>query len=389
MSRTQPSATYLASLKTRYRQARRQERSTILDEFVKTTGYHRKHAIALLRGKRQHRGGPIRRPRARRYTLEDRQAVVQLAEWFDQISSKRLRVALDNTLDDLCRRKHLQVSPACLARLKVVSPSTLDRLRAAARSRTPPRRGQTKPGSLLKRQIPIRTFADWDDTRPGFTEMDLVDHSGGNPRGDFAHTLNLTDVHTGWTEMRAVRTKAQKFVFAALQTIRVRFPVPLLGLDSDNGQEFLNDQLLRYCTREHITFTRGRVGRKNDNPYVEQKNWSVVRRLVGYDRYDSQRQVDQLNHLYSVYRLYVNFFLPVMKLKEKVRLGSRVKKVYDAPQTPYARLLASPDIDEDAKARLRAIYAALDVVNLRHEIEALLDALPPSRTNSPGRRPHT
>ncbi len=182
--------------------------------------------------------------------------------------------------------------------------------------------------------------------------------------------------------MRAVRTKAQKFVFAALQVIRDRFPVPLLGIDSDNGQEFINDQLLRYCDQEHITFTRGRVGRKNDNPYVEQKNCSVVRRLVGYDRYDTQPQVDQLNRVYSVYRLYVNFFLPVMKLKQKVRIGSRVKKIYDAPQTPYARLLASPDVEEATKAQLRAIYAQLDVVNLKREIEALLDALKPTRSGA-------
>lgn len=379
MNRSKPSPTYLASLKQRYARASKKERGTILDEFVKTSGYHRKHAIALLRGKRCHRTGPIRRPRARVYTPEDRAAIVQLAEWFDQISSKRLRVAMDNTLDDLRRRKHLRVSRECFARLKVVSPSTMDRLRAAARSSMLRRRAHTKPGSLLKRHIPIRTFADWDDHRPGFTEMDLVDHSGGNPRGEFAHTLNVTDVHTGWTEMCAVRTKAQKFVFAALQTIRARLPVPLLGIDSDNGNEFINDQLLRYCEQEHLTFTRGRVGRKNDNPYVEQKNWSVVRRLVGYDRYDTQRQVDQLNWVYRVYRLYVNFFLPVMKLKEKVRIGSRIKKIYDAPQTPYARVLASPDVAEADKATLRAIYAQLDVVNLKRELETLLDALKPSR----------
>lgn len=382
MSRSKPSPTYLASLKQRYARASKKERGTILDEFVKTSGYHRKHAIALLRGKRRHRTGPIRRPRARVYTQEDRAAIVQLAEWFDQISSKRLRVAMDNTLDDLRRRKHLRVSRECFARLHVISASTMDRMRAAARATVPPRRGHTKPGTLLKRQIPIRTFADWDDTRPGFTEMDLVDHSGGNSRGEFAHTLNVTDVHTGWTEMCAVRTKAQKFVFAALQVIRDRFPVPLLGIDSDNGQEFINDQLLRYCDQEHITFTRGRVGRKNDNPYVEQKNWSVVRRLVGYDRYDTQPQVDQLNWVYRVYRLYVNFFLPVMKLKQKVRIGSRVKKIYDAPQTPYARLLASPDVEEATQAQLRAIYAQLDVVNLKREIEALLDALKPTRSGA-------
>ena len=154
-------------------------------------------------------------------------------------------------------------------------------------------------GTLLKHQIPIRTWADWNDQRPGFMEMDLVDHSGGLAQGDFAQTLNMTDVHSGWTEMRAVPNKAQKHVFAAIQVIRARLPFRLLGIDSDNGGEFITDQLCRYCDAEHLTFTRGRVGRKNDNAYVEQKNWSVIRRLVGYDRYDSALQVRLLNQLYE------------------------------------------------------------------------------------------
>lgn len=375
MGKSKPSADYLGTLRRRYAAASKKERGVILDELVKTSGYHRKHASALLRGRRLHRQGPIRRPRARVYTDEDKRAVLKLAAWFDEINSKRLRVAMDNTLSDLRRQGHLRVSADSYRRLRRISASTIGRIRRAVRLPGSRRKGFTKPGTLLKRQIPIRTFSAWDDTRAGFVEVDLVDHSGGDSKGDFAQTLNVTDVHTAWTEMRAVPTKAQRFVFDALKTIRGRLPVPLLGIDSDNGAEFINNQLYRYCQTEQITFTRGRSGRKNDNPFVEQKNWSVVRRLVGYRRFHTRRHVDLLNQLYGRYRLYVNFFLPVMKLKEKVRIGSRVKKVYEKPQTPYARVLACAEISQAAKRRLTAQYARLDVVQLKAEIETLLDAL--------------
>jgi hypothetical protein len=374
-----PSEQYLSQLRERYRKARKKMRSQILDEFVATTGYHRKHAIALLRGKRHYRNPqlPIRHPRRCIYLLEDKQAVLWLAALFDEISSKRLRVAMTVELEQL--RPYLQVSAACFQRLQVISASTLDRFRRTERRPAGHRRGGTKPGSLLKQHIPVRTYADWDDKRPGFGEIDLVQHDGGNPSGFFACTLDATDVSTGWTEMRAVLTKAQVHIFAALKQIRADLPFPLLGLDSDNGAEFINDELLRYCRQEHITFTRGRVGRKNDNPYVEQKNWSVVRRLVGYGRYATHRQVRQLNALYAVYRLYVNHFLPVQKLVSKVQQGSRVKKIYDDPKTPYQRVLDSSQVSEEAKERLRAVHAQLDVVQLRQQIDQMLDALIPSR----------
>jgi len=218
------------------------------------------------------------KPPARGYTPEDERVVLRLAQIFDQISSQRLRVAMDATLPILRRQGHLRVSTKCYVHLQRISPATMDRIRSAHRLPGGRHRGFTKPGTLLKRQIPIRTFANWDATRPGFVEVDLVDHSGGDSRGEFGQTLNATDVHTGWTlvpgsqgtEMAAVPTKAQKYVFAALQAIRGRLPVPLLGLDSDNGAEFINHELFRYCLQEQITFSRGRERRKNDNPFVEQ-----------------------------------------------------------------------------------------------------------------------
>ena len=369
----------LIKLRERYSKAQKKKRGEILDEFVATTGYHRKHAIALLRGKRHYRDPkiPSHRLRRRIYLADDKRAILWLAELFDQIGSKRLRVAMDNELDHL--RAHLDVSRACFKRLKQISPSTMDRFRRATHCAAPRHRGGTKPGTLLKSAIKVRTFADWDDKRPGFEEIDLVQHEGGNSSGFFACTLDMTDVSTGWTEMRAVLNKAQVHVFAALKQIRQDLPFPLLGIDSDNGSEFINDELARYCDHEHLTFTRGRAGRKNDNPYVEQKNWSVVRRLVGYGRYDTQAQVNQLNALYTVYRLYVNHFLPVQKLVSKVREGSKIKKVYDDPKTPYDRVLDSPQVSAKDKRKLRAVHAKLDVVELKRQIDELMDALHPSK----------
>ena len=205
--------------------------------------------------------------------------------------------------------------------------------------------------------------------------MDLVGHDGGDPRGDYCLTLDFTDVKTGWTECIAVRNKAQIHVFAAIRLARSRLPFPLLGMDSDNGSEFINDQLLRYCNDEHLTFTRGRVGHKNDNPHVEQKNFTAVRRFVGDLRYDTPKHLQLLNALYERLHLFLNFFIPTTKLKEKVRSGSHVKRIYDEPQTPYARVLASPHVSAKAKAKLRAQYAQLDLVQLKHEIDAIVARL--------------
>jgi len=375
MSRTDDP--YLGQLQARYRKASKKEKSAILDEFVKTTGYHRKHAMAVLNGRRERVRGPIERPRRAQYGAEEAEALAILAALFDDICSKRFRAAMDVELPRLYRASVLRISSVCYERLLRVSPATMDRLRARHRPRSGQRRGFTKPGTLLKQRIPVRTWADWTERRPGFCEIDLVDHSGGQiTRGrEHAWTLCFTDVETGWTECVAVRNKAQVHVFAAIRRARQRLPFPLLGIDSDSGSEFINDQLYRYCLKEQITFTRGRAGRKNDNAYVEQKNWSVVRRAVGYGRYDSSEQLALLDALYTQLHLYVNFFLPVMKLKEKERLGSKVKRLYDDPQTPYARLLASDDISEEDKAELQEAYGYLDLLALRRRIDELQEEL--------------
>jgi hypothetical protein len=375
MSRTDDK--YLKQLQARYRQASKKEKTVILDEYVKTTGYHRKHATAVLNGRRERVQGPIRRPRRAQYGVEEAHVLATLADLFDNICSKRLRAAMDVELPRLYETGVLSISATCYEKLLKVSPATMDRLRARYRSHHRRRRGFTKPGTLLKQRIPIRTWADWTEDRPGFCEIDLVDHSGGQIiRGrEHAWTLCFTDVKTGWTECVAVRNKAQVHVFAAIQRARQRLPFPLLGIDSDSGAEFINDQLYRYCVEEKITFTRGRAGRKNDSAYVEQKNWSVVRRAVGYGRYDNPEQLDLLNTLYARLHLYVNFFLPVMKLEEKIRIGSRVKRVYDDPLTPYARVLASDHVSDEDKAELREAYGYLNLIDLRRRIDELQEQL--------------
>jgi hypothetical protein len=284
---------------------------------------------------------------------------------------------MDVELPRLYAQGVFRISQRCYEKLLKISPATIDRLLKGRRPLLVKSRGHTKPGTLLKHQIPIRIWAEWTEDRPGFCEMDLVDHSGGRIiRGaDHAWTLCFTDVYTAWTECVAVRNKAQVHVFAAILRARERLPFPLLGVDSDNGSEFINDQLVRYCIAEHITFTRGRVGNKNDSCYAEQKNWSIVRRVAGYWRYDTPEQLALLNRLYVAMHYYGNFFLPVMKLLSKSRVGSRVTRTYDEPQTPFARVLACPNVADEYKDLLRETYDLLNLVDLHQQIIDLQDAL--------------
>jgi hypothetical protein len=233
----------------------------------------------------------------------------------------------------------------------------------------------TKPASLLKSSIPIRTFAEWEDSRPGFLETDLVAHCGDSVEGFYLNTLSTVDVATGWSECIAVWGKDQDRVGSAVHQVRQRLPFPLLGLDSDNGVEFINQNLFAYCQREKISFTRSRSYKKNDSCYVEQKNWSVVRRLVGYDRYNSRTALEGLNRIYGLLRLYINFFQPVMKLVTKTRHGARVHRVYDKAQTPYQRLLGSGVLTEAKKQELAATYHHLNPILLLKQINGNLESL--------------
>jgi len=262
------------------------------------------------------------------------------------------------------------------AQLCQISPSTIDRLLHSYRrlgGRHP--FTTTKPGSLLKSSIPIRTFTDWQEERPGFLEIDLVSHCAESTEGFYLTTLSTVDVASGWSECLGVWGKGQERVGGAVHRVRQRLPFPLLGLDSDNGSEFINQHLYRYCQREGITFTHSRSYKKNDSCHVEQKNWSVVRRLVGYDRYSSRTALEALNRVYDVTRLYVNFFQPVMKLVRKTRHGAKVHKVYDTAQTPYQRLLKTGLLTEAKQQELAAIYQGLNPVLLLKQINENLERL--------------
>jgi hypothetical protein len=380
----------------RYRGSSKKEKGRILDEFVEMTGYNRAYAAWLLN--QQGRkvwvkrkvavAGDVKvgwaRKRRRTYGVEVQTVLIRLWKMLDYLCGKRLVAALPGALEALERHEELHVSEEVRGKLLTISAATVDRLLAGEKKKLQLKgRSGTKPGTLLRHQIPVRTFADWDEARPGFVEVDLVAHEGGNAVGDYCQTLDLTDVSTGWTELAAVRNKAQVWVFEALQEVRQRLPFPLLGLDSDNGSEFINHHLKRYCEQEKITLTRSRPYRKNDNCFVEQKNYSVVRRHVGYQRYDSEADRELLNQLYEHLRLYVNFFLPSQKLSEKIRRGSHVQKRYDRARTPYERVLGSQQVTEAYKEKLRAQYVELNPAELDRQIRRLEEKLLYRAVNRP------
>jgi hypothetical protein len=294
----------------------------------------------------------------------------------DRLCSKRLQPFLPELVKVMRQHGELAVTARMEGDLCRMSPSTIDRLLRPWR-RLGGRRpfSTTKPGSLLKSSIPIRTFADWADDRPGFLEADLVAHCGESSEGFYLTTLCTVDVASGWSECLGVYGKGQERVGGAVHRVRQRLPFPLLGLDSDNGSEFINRHLYIYCAREGITFTRSRPYKKNDSCHVEQKNWSVVRRLVGYDRYISRSALERLNLVYDCLRLYVNFFQPSMKLWSKTRQGARVRKVYREAQTPYQRLLLLGVLSEAKRSELAAIYRGLNPVLLLKQLNGNLEQL--------------
>jgi len=366
---------YVEALRGRYTLASKKEKGRILDEFTKVTACHRKAAIRLLRGGNQARRNR-RRGRPRLYGVAVAEALRVAWEATDRLCSRRLHPFLPELIAVLRRHGDRRMSAELTAQLCQMSPSTIDRLLRPWRQQGRRRSlSTTRPGSLLKNSIPIRTFADWEENRPGFLEVDLVSHCGESTEDFYLTTLSTVDVASGWSECVGVWGKSQDRVGAAIHRVQQRLPFPLLGLDSDNGSEFINHNLYAYCQRKGITFTRSRSYKKNDSCHVEQKNWSVVRRLVGYDRYKSRAALEALNRVYDLVRLYVNFFQPVMKLVNKTRHGARVHKVYDTAQTPYQRLLNAGILTEASRQELAATYHGLNPVVLLQQINEHLERL--------------
>jgi hypothetical protein len=360
----------IATIRPRYLKADKAGKAHILDELVATTGYHRKYAIRVLKHSPKPKG--LKKPGRRKiYQGEVVQALEQIWEICGRICSKRLQPFLPEMVAVLQRWGELSLSPETKQLLLGMSRSTIDRCLKKARFPSLQRGlSTTKPGSLLKAAIPIRTFTPWDEERPGFLEIDLVAHCGQTTEGTYLNTLTATDLATGWTECLALPHKTQAAVSQAIQTLRQRLPFPLLGLDSDNGSEFINDTLFRYCQSEHITFTRSRPYQKNDQAHVEQKNWSVVRHTIGYDRLETPDELALLSAIYADLRRYINFFQPVLKLVAKQHLDGKTLKKYDQATTPYRRVLALASLPLQVKARLTAEYIALNPVVLRSSIDA-------------------
>jgi len=366
---------YTEAVRGRYLRVSKMEKGKILDEYTKVICCHRKAAIRLLhRGNQQ--STKKKRGRPRQYDAGVAGALRVAWEATDRLCSKRLHPFLPELVKVLRRHGDTTMTGEIEAQLCQMSPATIDRLLRPWRQvggRRP--LTTTRPGSLLKSSIPIRTFADWQENRPGFLEVDLVAHCGESTEGFYLTTLSTVDVATGWSECIGVWGKGQQRVGGAVHRVQQRLPFPLLGLDSDNGSEFINQHLYNYCHQHGITFTRSRPYKKNDSCHVEQKNWSVVRRLVGYDRYNSRATLEALNRIYDLIRLYVNFFQPVMKLVSKARHGAKVHKVYDTAQTPYQRLLKSGVLAEAKRQELAATYHHLNPVTLLKQINENLERL--------------
>jgi hypothetical protein len=376
----------------RYRKARKKDKAKMLDEFVQTTGYNRNYAAWALRnwgweiGRYLKNGDKIvlvKDPRLKKQRKKPRiydgpvlSALKKIWEILNRPCGKRLAPFLAQIVSSLEKHGEIAIEPSVRKKLLEISAATIDRTLKDERKKWQVKgKSTTKPGTLLKSQIPVRTFSEWNENKPGFIEADLVGHDGGNIFGIYSQTLTATDIFTGWTETEAVKNKARIWVFKGIKHMRNRFPFPILGIDSDNGGEFINHNLYYYCLEEKISFTRSRSYRKNDNCYVEQKNYSVVRKMVGYARYDTPEELEILNRLYRLLSLYTNYFQPLRKLVRKERIGAKVIKKYDTPKTPCRRVMEIPEIPAGTKETLNLIYNQVNPAQLKREIEKFRERL--------------
>lgn len=374
----------LEALRNPYESASYSGRNRLLDGFQAATGYSRKYAIKLMRGT-VNSEKKRRAARATPYDQELKTALSTIWQAAGCICCKRLIPFLPELIPALERCKHINLEPTTRENLLRISAATADRMLKSERQRLGRSVGMTQRGSLLRRQIAVRTSAQWDDVVPGFFEADLVAHNGGNQHGQFIYTLTMTDIASGWTECAPLIRKTDDEVVAAIKKVRNRLPMPLLGLDTDNGSEFINHTLSDYCKFQELVFTRSRVFKSNDQAHVEQKNGSVVRRLVGYKRFEGEQMHKCMNDLYKLTRLYVNFFQPSCKLQSKVRDGGHVTKRYDKAQTPCQRLIHLVT-NEEIKLQLHQTFMSLNPVQLLADIESLqlrLDATTKEMLNIP------
>ena len=373
------------TIATRYARSDKAGKGRVLDELCATTGWHRNHARKALKQALRPRIVKARRPRPPKYGPKVVAALIFCWATLGMPTGKRLAPMLPELVAILRRFGELDVDDDTATLLAGMSAATIDRRLAGERRKHELKgRSRTKPGSLLKSQIPVRTWADWDDAVPGFIEIDLVAHDGGNAAGEHAWTLTVTDIATGWTENRSVRNKARKWVLAALDDIARAMPFPILGVDSDNGSEFINHHLLAWCDKRQITFTRSRPGNKNDGCHVEQKNWAIVRTVVGYHRYDTEAELLLLNKIWALQSQLTNYFQPQQKLLSKVRAGAKVSKRYDRATTPHRRAEAHTKVSAEDKAILADTYTSINPAAVQRRIQALTSELLTLTTSKAG-----
>jgi len=356
-----------------YRKASKKKKMEILNYVCAATGLSRDRAARVLRGEKKSKikSKPRKKPgRKPIYDFEVCQALKKVWTYMDFACGKRLHEGIGDMLDAIIRFGEISWNEEIISKLRQMSASSIDRLlKKEKESLRLKGISTTKPGTLLKRNIPIRLGQQWDDAVPGYVEVDLVAHCGASTAGEYINTLNVTDICTGWTEPIAVLNKAQRHVFTGMMDVQDRQPFDFLGIDSDNGSEFINHQLKRYCEQKGICFTRSRPYTKNDGCHVEQKNWSLVRRHIGYGRYEGEPALELLNEYYRLLRLHVNFFQPSTKLIEKQRNGAKVTKRYDKPQTPYKRVLAYKHISDTVKDALIQTFQKINPVQLMRDMQ--------------------
>ena len=363
-----------AAVAERYRAAGRREKGRILDELTATTGWHRKHAVRALRSKAEPASEP--KPRPRRYGAAIKDALVALWEASDRVCSKRLKPMIPVLLPALVKHGRLAPTPDERADLLSVSAATIDRLLVDVKvAAAGGRRRRVGFYSAIRREVPIRTFNDWGDPPPGFCEIDMVAHGGTSVAGSFIQTLTMTDIATGWTECMPLVARDGSLVVEAMTRAQSLFPWLLRGADFDNDSAFMNDVVVPWCRSQKIEVTRSRAYKKNDQAFVEQKNGAVVRRLIGYGRFDGVETAKIMALLYAAARLHVNYFQPSFKLKDKRREGAKVIKRYHLPATPYERALAHPKLPKAIKRRLRETYRTLDPVALLAEMRRCQEEL--------------
>lgn len=370
---------YLSRVKARYLKADKQGKSGMLKEFVKNTGYHKKYAVRILAAGHEYKSKCINRKIHHIYDNSDIYWLKKIWEIMDYPCGQRLAPQLPEIISKLIRFKELGIPDSSQEKLKNIGSSTIDdRLRKFKSEARRKINSTTRPGSLIKKQIPIRTVS-WNEKRIGCCELDTVAHCGDNASGEFIVSLDLTDILTGWTETEAVLGKAQNRIIAGLNNIKERLPFPLNAIDPDNGSEFINWQLFQFCMERKIEFTRGRPYAKNDNAHIEQKNWTHVRKVFGYKRRETEAELEIMNGLYrNEIRLYKNFFMPNVKLIEKKRVGKneeKIKRIYDKAKTPYQRVLECNQISEKQKRKLKEQYETLNPAELRRRIQSKLKKL--------------